>query len=247
MGSTKNRQIGDRIHRYIDFRSIIISIVFWFVTNFFSLAASENIRVGIFDFDPLCRISAPNKAGGLFVDLLQYIAVKEGWRIHYRAGTLTECMERLEKGEIDLVPAAAYSGKSEERFYFTRETVISKRDGSERIILSTCAPILDRDRQIIGAVLVFHDITGKRIMELEIQKALKLESLGILAAGIAHDFNNLLAIIMGNIGLAKRFIDREDRAYKILDDAEKGAYSATGLSQQLLTFARGNAPVMPRS
>lgn len=123
------------------------------------------------------------------------------------------------------------------------DSILVTRDGSERIISSNCAPIRDKDQQIIGAVLVIHDITEKRQMELEIQKALKLESLGILAAGIAHDFNNLLAIIMGNIGLAKRYIDLKDKAYKILDNAEKGAYSATGLSQQLLTFARGNAPV----
>jgi len=125
----------------------------------------------------------------------------------------------------------------------TNDSVLLTREGSERIILNNCSPIYDSDQQIIGAVLVFHDITEKRKMEQEIQKAQKLESLGILAAGIAHDFNNLLAIIMGNIGLAKLSINSKDRAYRILDDAEQGAANAIGLSQQLLTFARGNAPV----
>jgi len=124
-----------------------------------------------------------------------------------------------------------------------REYILIARHNSEHFILSTCAPILDKNQQTSGAVLVFHDITEKHKMELEIQKALKLESLGILAAGIAHDFNNLLAIIMGNIGLAKRFLDPKDQVYNILNDAEKGASNATGLSQQLLTFARGNSPV----
>jgi len=123
------------------------------------------------------------------------------------------------------------------------DCILFARDGNERIIVSNCAPICDKDQQIVGAVLVFHDITEKRKMETEIQKAQKLESLGVLAAGIAHDFNNLLAVIMGNIGLAKHFINPQERAYRMLDNAEKGAHGATGLSQQLLTFAKGNAPV----
>ncbi|MCU0285805.1 MAG: PAS domain S-box protein [Acidobacteria bacterium] len=140
----------------------------------------------------------------------------------------------------NLVQNAIESGKMSE---VQNDIILIARDGGERIILSNCTPICDKDQQIMGAVLVFHDITEKRVMEMEIQKAVKLESLGVLAAGIAHDFNNLLAILIGNISLAKHSIDIKDPVYKILDDAEKGAYSATGLSRQLLTFARGNAPI----
>ncbi|MBK9573683.1 MAG: PAS domain S-box protein [Rhodoferax sp.] len=40
-------------------------------------------------------------------------------------------------------------------------TVLIARDGSECDIADSCAPIRDRDAQVIGAVLVFRDVTGE--------------------------------------------------------------------------------------
>ncbi len=40
-------------------------------------------------------------------------------------------------------------------------TVLIARDGSECDIADSCAPIRDRDNQVIGAVLVFRDVTGE--------------------------------------------------------------------------------------
>ncbi len=48
-------------------------------------------------------------------------------------------------------------------------TVLISRDGSECDIADSCAPIRDRDTQVIGAVLVFRDVTG----EYAVQKALR--------------------------------------------------------------------------
>lgn len=87
------------------------------------------------------------------------------------------------------------------------------------------------------------DITEKRRLEEELLKAQKLESIGVLAGGIAHDFNNILASIMGNISLAKLDADPDDRIYDFLEKAEGASKRATGLTQQLLTFSRGGAPV----
>lgn len=87
------------------------------------------------------------------------------------------------------------------------------------------------------------DITEKRLLEHELMKAQKLESIGILAGGIAHDFNNILASIMGNISLAKLDAGHNNPTYNYLDNAEKASRRATGLTQQLLTFSRGGAPV----
>jgi signal transduction histidine kinase len=70
-----------------------------------------------------------------------------------------------------------------------------------------------------------------------------LESLGLLAGGIAHDFNNVLTGVMGNLALLLRFLDKDSREYEFASGAQKAATKTEGLTQQLMTFAKGGAPV----
>ena len=81
-------------------------------------------------------------------------------------------------------------------------------------------------------------------LEAELQRASKLESLGLLAGGIAHDFNNLLTAVIGNLSLARldATVDTES-TMESLRAAEKAAARAKDLTQQLLTFAKGGSPI----
>ncbi|MEO5657197.1 MAG: MASE1 domain-containing protein [Nitrospiria bacterium] len=80
-------------------------------------------------------------------------------------------------------------------------------------------------------------------LTMEIQKAAKLESLGMLAAGIAHDFNNLLTAVVGNLYLVKRSLDPAAEEGRRLAEAEHICLRAQTLTKQLLTFAKGGTPV----
>ncbi len=91
--------------------------------------------------------------------------------------------------------------------------------------------------------MFFADITRKKRMEKEIRNIQKLESVGILAGGIAHDFNNLLTVILGNISMARIFSETGKNCTDRLKDAEKATLRARDLTQQLLTFAKGGAPI----
>jgi PAS domain S-box-containing protein len=122
------------------------------------------------------------------------------------------------------------------------DTMLISRDGTERIIADSGAPIRDMNSKIIGVVLVFRDITEKQKMEQELLKTQKLESLGILAGGIAHDFNNILTAILTNVTLAK-VIATDERTVEKLTTVEKATHQAKDLTQQLLTFSRGGAPI----
>jgi PAS domain S-box-containing protein len=119
--------------------------------------------------------------------------------------------------------------------------MISK-DGTERLVESNAAPIRDRANGRLGAVVVFRDVTEKRRLEEERQKADKLESLGVVAGGIAHDFNNLLTAILGNISLALLAAPAPEVGER-LGAAKRATNRAQELAQQLLTFAKGGAPV----
>ncbi len=154
------------------------------------------------------------------------------------------CLLRHEKTGMAL-PGPEIAARVEGRVVeLAPQTVLAQPDGSLRLVEGRCAPLQDLGGRMIGAVLVLHDVTDQLRMELELQRASKLESVGVLAGGIAHDFNNILAIIMGNLTLA--LLDerlRDSPAGRWLRDAERGAARARDLTQQLLTFAKGGEPV----
>jgi PAS domain S-box-containing protein len=121
-------------------------------------------------------------------------------------------------------------------------TILVSRDGTERIVADSGAPILDKEGHIVGVVLVFRDMTEKQKLIEATLKTQKLESLGILAGGIAHDFNNLLTGIYGFIDLARGETNPSE-ALQYLDTAVNSMNRARALTQQLLTFAKGGMPV----
>ncbi len=84
---------------------------------------------------------------------------------------------------------------------------------------------------------------ARQLMEDELLKSRKLESIGVLAGGIAHNFNNILTSIVGYISLANNRTKDNEKVQGFLSNAEKGCYRAKGLTQQLLTFSRGGKPV----
>ncbi len=122
-------------------------------------------------------------------------------------------------------------------------TILVSKDGRERYLADSGAPIRDNVGNIRGVVLVFRDITENRALEREMQRLEKLEAIGTLAGGIAHDFNNMLMGIIGNISLAKMETNSQDIVRNRLEDAERILIQAKNLAQQLLTFSKGGAPI----
>jgi PAS domain S-box-containing protein len=100
---------------------------------------------------------------------------------------------------------------------------------------------------VVG-VIVTRDITERKRSEEERMRAVKLESVGLLAGGIAHDFNNILTSVFANIGLAKMVTAKHalpdgEKVIERLAAGEKACLRARDLTKQLLTFAKGGAPV----
>ncbi|MDT8334581.1 MAG: PAS domain S-box protein [Desulfurivibrionaceae bacterium] len=121
-------------------------------------------------------------------------------------------------------------------------TLLLNRQGKWRDIYLSAAPIHQYDRSHAGTIFVFRDITREKRLDEELAKANRLDSLGIFAGGIAHDFNNLLTGILGNVSLARLKTDPDEKN-RLLNETEKSTFRAKGLTQQLLTFAKGGMPV----
>ncbi len=80
-------------------------------------------------------------------------------------------------------------------------------------------------------------------LEAEVQRAARLESLGVLAGGIAHDYNNLLTVIMGNLSLMKFNPLVMGTESERVREIEHGTLRARDLTRQLITFAEGGEPM----
>ncbi|MFA4838821.1 MAG: PAS domain S-box protein [Candidatus Neomarinimicrobiota bacterium] len=123
-----------------------------------------------------------------------------------------------------------------------QETVHTAKDGKRIPVEINYLLIEIENRKAI--LCISRDITERKEMEFERQCSEKLESIGILAGGIAHDFNNILTVIMGNITLSKMYSEPGTKVFERLTEAERGAFRAKDLTQQLLTFSRGGAPIL---
>ncbi len=107
----------------------------------FPLSADTPVKVGVYLNSPLVFWDSAGRVQGIYIDVLEYIAAQEGWQLEYVPGSWRECLERLEKGEIDLLVGIGYSEERDEKFDFTNETLLSnwgqvytrKRSGIESI------------------------------------------------------------------------------------------------------------------
>ena len=120
-----------------------------------------------------------------------------------------------------------------------KELRMIKKDGSAIWVELRCRPVSDDSGAIMGYRGIAHDITRRKLIEEEMLRQSKIESLAILAAGIAHDFNNLLTAIIGNISLAKIKMRPSDANFVVLTEAENASEMAKDLTQQLMAFSRG--------
>ena len=168
-----------------------------------------------------------------------------GWSQHDAAGSPLSTVFRIisltsRKPLANPLETVLTSGEITE---LAEHTVLVARNGAELQIADSAAPIRDASGAIVGMVLVFRDITEKHALENELLRTRKLESLGVLAGGIAHDFNNLLTGILGNLSL---ILNRSRQHQNIATPAERALQAterAADLTRQLLTFAKGGAPV----
>ncbi|MBT3296815.1 MAG: PAS domain S-box protein [Verrucomicrobia bacterium] len=89
-------------------------------------AAPQRLRVAVFDAYPLCRIpTADVPESGLFLNLLEIMAAEEEWVLEYVLATPDGCVAMVEKGEVDLAVAVAYTRAREARVTFSQVPVIS--------------------------------------------------------------------------------------------------------------------------
>jgi PAS domain S-box-containing protein len=123
--------------------------------------------------------------------------------------------------------------------------------GEARWFSTIVQPLRGPRGNIMAAQAIVREITATKRAEAErlrlheqLAAAQKMELVGRLAGGVAHDFNNMLSVITGHVELAlQRGGDPFLRAD--LEAIRDAAWRATGVTRQLLGFARRQT-VVPR-
>jgi len=118
------------------------------------------------------------------------------------------------------------------------EVTRRRKDGSSVNISLSVAPLHDAAGRVTGMLSLAADVTEMRQLEGQYRQAQKMEAVGRLAGGIAHDFNNLLTAIIGTTALVLEDLGLDARARLDIQEIEKAAKRAAGLTRQLLIFSR---------
>jgi PAS domain S-box-containing protein len=111
----------------------------------------------------------------------------------------------------------------------------SRADGEKRYLV-VCRNVTERklaERQ-------------RRELEETMQRAQKLESLGVMAGGIAHDFNNLLTPILGAATLGLGELPKNSPVRARLETIQRAAKRAAALTSQMLSYAGQRPPRVER-
>jgi diguanylate cyclase (GGDEF)-like protein len=84
----------------------------------------QSVRVGVFDNPPIVALRGANAPEGIAIDILQYVARREGWQLVYVSGTWDQLLALLDTGKIDLLVGIAYSEERAQRYRFSREPLL---------------------------------------------------------------------------------------------------------------------------
>ena len=117
-------------------------------------------------------------------------------------------------------------------------------DGTVKTGEVSGSPIISQD-EIIGMISVARDITERKRLERErkilqerLQRAEKMEAMGVLAGGVAHDLNNVLGILIGYSDLLLNEVDEASHLRRHVTNIMNASTRAAAIVQDLLTLAR---------
>jgi PAS domain S-box-containing protein len=116
-------------------------------------------------------------------------------------------------------------------------TFLVSKNGDEICIDDSGAPIRDSSGNMIGVVLIFRDITERRMSEGALMRAEKLAAAGRLAASVAHEVNNPLEGLTNLVYIARRS-DEMDEVRQLLLQAEGELGRIAHITRQSLGFYR---------
>ncbi len=186
----------------------------------------ESINVGVFALDPEDRI--------------------ESWNAQMEAMHGTPRSEALRRPAREVFTAEFADELDRLREEHGVHTLYKFRlplpDGEQRTANITVAPLLNRELEAVGRIVIVDDISDRVSMEAQLTQAEKLSSIGLLAAGVAHEVNTPLAVISSYTQMLGKQLRLDDHAQAklgpVLDKITQQTFRASEIVNGLLNFSR---------
>lgn len=188
----------------------------------FSENIIESVNVGVLAFDLEHRITGWNSAMVKLYGLSRTEAIGSELESIFPPELLAE------------LPTSSDPHHTVNVYKFSLRT----SDGRRLIVNSSMTPLIGKDEQVIGRLLVFNDITERVNLEDQLVQAEKLSSIGLLAAGVAHEVNTPLAVISSQAQMLAKQMSAEDPSARTVDKIIKQSFRASEIVNNLLKFSR---------
>ena len=157
-----------------------------------------------------------------------------GWSSGEAVG---KCIHTLVMGGDPSVDAAARAAMSRNEGW-SGEMVHCANGGTQITVQSSWTPVRDGSGAPKSVLMINTDISQKKLLEAELIRTQRMESIGMLAGGIAHDLNNVLGPILLAMGILKEGA-KDENALKMLTLVEESARRGAEMVKQVLMFGRG--------
>jgi two-component system sensor histidine kinase PilS (NtrC family) len=180
----------------------------------------RSMTSGLVTLDLEGRVTSINEAG---------IEILGGPRVHLLGEPLEAYLPQLGLLLIEAGPQGTLR---------RAEITAHRPDGAVRNLGISAAPLADHAGRVIGRVIHFQDLTELRRMQLEVERAERLASVGRLAAGIAHEIRNPLASISGSMQMLKTMPGADADSRQLMDIAVREVDRLNRLITDLLDYAR---------
>jgi len=118
-----------------------------------------------------------------------------------------------------------------------------RKDGQIACCRVSSSLIKDAKSRPLYFISHVQDITQHRQMEQRLQRAERMEALGLLAGGVAHDLNNVIGISIGYSEMLLDDMDPDSPLREHVENIMQATERASAIVQDMLTMARRNVAV----
>jgi two-component system, NtrC family, sensor kinase len=177
--------------------------------------------------------------GVLAVDLADRI---ESWNSQMEVMYALPRWQALTRPLSEVFPAAFV-----EEFYRVRQTSgihnlykfrLGTPTGENRVVNIAITPLVTRNFNVIGRLIIMDDITERIELESQLSQADKLSSIGLLAAGVAHEVNTPLAVISSYAQMLSKQLSSDPQKGALMEKITRQTFRASEIVNNLLNFSR---------